>query len=489
MPNNGLPQNHTALICEFEANFDVETWKRGDIHIWPIIRIALMTEWLNSARDLRRSTSSNSWVRPPILIYARLKVMVHALPSLISLFSAGLKSIRLAQGRVGIFTNDISRERAGGSFYQRFFDTLVDLQLVDPAKSINFEHVSHGKYPPYRPRINITGAELLAMLFALVLNRLGFLSLSRSIPFVEIHEWCAARGLPCRSASSRSISCSYAAILILSRLYICVIHVFGLTSVIKVCWYGLDGMALALACRMARIPCIDLQHGLAGAGHHRAYCNWTKFPSAGYELMPSTFWCWSKLDEQSIRSCFDPHRIYVDTRVTGNLWASLAKRRGQSLWYQNLFCLDGVVQNWAGNGSNIILVSLQGKSLPSIICEALMLSPLNWNWAIRVHPKYATSLSVLRALEEAVQDYSNVDVKCSSASSLYPLLSVATAHVTEWSAVYYDAFCVGLKTVFVSPKSLQIFSGEIDSGNALYADQPEQLIWALHHIVANRVSA
>lgn len=477
--------DYSTLISEFEKDFDVENWKHSHIHLWPIIRIALTTEWLNSVGGGRGANSPQNRAKMLSAIYARLKAMASSLPSILSLFVLGFKPNRLAQGSVGIFTNDVSREEAGDSCYQRFFDTFIDLQVIDATKAINFEHISHGRYPPYRPRINITGAEFLAMWLGWALNKFGFLNLSSHVPFSEIFHWCALRGLPCYSASSERTSRRYASLIVLSKLYLWIIRAFKLTSAIKVCWYGIDGMALALACRRAEIPCIDLQHGVAGAGHHRAYSNWTKFPLIGYALMPTSFWCWSRLDEQSLRTCFDAHGVVVETRVIGNLWAKLAKKRGHSLWYKNLFCLNGKVKNWANNGSKIILVTLQGENLPVMIRDALKLSPANWHWAIRVHPMFASNLRVLESLEEATQRYSFVDVKCSSASSLYPLLSAVTVHVTEWSAVYYDADLFGVKTVFVSPKSLQIFGEVIDSGAALYADTPGKLIAALHKIVRN----
>jgi len=485
MPIDSQPQDYATVISEFENDFGVEDWKYGSIHIWPIIRIALTTEWLKAADDRRGPNSPRNRAKILSAIYVRLKAVAYSLPSVIPLFATGFNANRLAQGNVGIFTNDISREKAGGAYYQRFFDTLIDLQVIDATKALNFEHISHGKHPPFRPRINTTGAELLAILFGSVLNEFGFLSLSSCVPFSEITNWCVLRGLPCHSVTSKRIARAYASLLVLSRLYLWIIHAFKLTSAIKVCWYGLDGMALALACSRAEIPCIDLQHGVAGAGHHRAYSNWTKFPSTGYSLMPTSFWCWSRLDEQSLRACFDAHGINVDTKVIGNLWAKLAKKRGHSPWYKNLFCLDGKVKNWADNGSEVILVTLQGENLPVMIRDALMLSPANWHWAIRVHPRFATNLSVLKSLEEATQRYSFVDIKCSSASSLYPLLSAVKVHVTEWSAVYYDADLFGVKTVFVSPNSLQLFGEVIDSGAALYADTPEKLIAALRQIVRN----
>jgi hypothetical protein len=66
---------------------------------------------------------------------------------------------------------------------------------------------------------------------------------------------------------------------------------------------------------------------------------------------------------------------------------------------------------------------------------------------------------------------------------LYPLLLSSSVHVTGWSAVFFDAANVGVKTIFVSEIALQYFGDEIQLGKAQFASSASGLLEALHNLI------
>ena len=473
-------QTATDIVTKFEQDFNVESWRIDDLHVWPLMRISFAAELLElSSIENTNKKSARHWA---ISIKSSLSTFLaktrYALrPSSIASLVLALSCRNRPPVHTGCFTNDISREWTHKGFYQRFFDSLVDLRYINDLSSINFEYVSHGKTPSFRPFVDLSALYLIAKIKAAVMHYLRLRNVSHNIPFDNIYDWLESLNLPCSALRQQRLLKKYALLLEFRKLFLHLIRLYKLQRAIKVCWYSLDGMALAWACDDENIPCIDIQHGLAGSNNHRSYSRWTKFPQNGYKLMPSEFWVWSQQDAKAIQEWqvgLSPAPIL---KVIGNPWGKLAKDKSL---YPYLFPLPPKLKNWADTNCLIIVVSLQTSELPPTVLQAIELSPKYLKWAIRAHPNFSSDVNNLKHVVET----ENISYKEASMSPLYALLSVSSVHITGWSAVYYDALFCNLKTIFFSSRALQNFNDEISTGQALYADSGTELLRQINSLLS-----
>ena len=89
-------------------------------------------------------------------------------------------------------------------------------------------------------------------------------------------------------------------------------------------------MAFNLSCRRFGIPSIDIQHGVQG-DYNAGYGRWLRVPVAGYELLPSIFWCWSKDEADSIEKWSQKVQASHKAIVGGNLFLDLWRVSGSKL--------------------------------------------------------------------------------------------------------------------------------------------------------------
>ena len=450
------------LISEFEETFGVENWAVDGLHIWPAIRLPLITLW----EEQLDHPSSEFGVRK-VSLPERIKTELNNL-------WLALQATRLNQvpvryvAEVGVWAYDADRVVVGAMSYSIFADGLQDLEMGNGIGFLCVEHTAVRLTQGYRSNIDITLKNLGVRYAAYLKSRL-FPRIKLSFELDEPRKWCASRGLAFEILNSTTILQIYFSLQGMKNNYLHLINKYKLKACLKVCWYGLDGMALAWAAKLAGIPCYDLQHGLAGSCFHRAYCRWTRFPKNGYQIIPDGFWCWTEDDAKAIREWGDRQNPPIKVFIGGNVW--------MRLWIEEKFpkeLLLSFQSNCAflNNVGPKILFTLQVDKAPAILLDMLKCSPANWNWWIRCHPNQIMHISSIR---RSLAPYDNVEIMNTTLAPLPLLLKNADIHITEWSAVVHDAREFGLKSIVCHPSGEKYFQADIESGAVIYLTDPREI--------------
>ena len=475
-------------ILKFEENFNVDEWKILGLRIWPYIRISLSTAWVNKLNTIN---AEKTFLYKKSKYQSRLASIVRKVNSLKFYFSF---LIRFASAfnnssypvissstklTTGIFGFDVDRVHTDKGYYNRYSDSLIETGIIEEDKCIHFERCLLGSRTPFRPFVDITHYYWLSALLGWVLVPIFVLTVRLNPEISNAYAWCVSNSLDGSALKTRNIIFTYLTLRVQRELYKHLISKYRLNKVIKVGWYDVDGMALAWACNRAGIPFVDIQHGMAGANNHRAYSCWSKIPLAGYELLPSDYWCWSKVDADSIIDWY----IYLNTyksdkvRIIGIPFANYALTTS----FNELFSCDEEINfllSLTQKYRHTVIVSL-AEEIPQIIIEAIKGSHLDIFWLIRYHP---TLISKLDKIKSEIASLNNTEIYHSSTLPLYALLKICSCNITEWSATFFDASAMKVPTIFVSGMALTSFPEFLSSGEALFADSPVSLLSAIRNL-------
>jgi hypothetical protein len=460
------------LINEFEKTFEVEKWTVNGLHIWPSLRIPLVSAW-----EKVLYYKNEEFVKSKLTLVQKIKKEIYWFK--LALRAKKLKNIYSRHNAdIGIWSADIYRVYDGKHNYSRFSDAFYDLEsgsgLNVLSVNITMKMVSEGYYPG----VDITFEYLLARYYALVKSLFSFwwnVDVDLSGPL----KWCSSYGLPSVGLYKRNIYYHFCLLTALKKQSLKIINKYQLKACLKVCWYSPEGMALAWAAKEAKIPCYDLQHGIAGASNHMAYCGWECLPKGGYEIIPENFWCWTNEDARVINAWGKLQNPIVNTYVGGNIW--------QRLWYEdklpkNFFMSTIKNSEFLRDHRIKILFTMQTGNVPSILFELIEKSPVSWNWWIRCHPN---QLENMLSITESLKQFNNVDISNSSIAPLPLLLKHADVHITGWSAVVYDARDFGLLNIVYHPSAHRYFKKDIKMGDLIYSDDVCEIINIINNCKLN----
>jgi len=247
----------------------------------------------------------------------------------------------------------------------------------------------------------------------------------------------------------------------------------------QVSYYGVEGMAFALACHRAGIPVVELQHGVQG-GLHPAYAHLVVDAGARHPLLPDWFWVWSAWEQDVITSWASPtrHRVVVG----GNPWLA-AWQETPTPVMREAMARASSLQARAG-GRPIILVTLQpglraDEQLEPVRRLADRLGDGHVVW-IRLHP-------VMIAERESIRRaFGGVAVELDEPSDL-PLpavLPAADVHVTHSSSTVIDAVGFGVRSVLYSGYGAELFEPLVARGLAVASSDDEELATAVVNAAA-----
>ena len=245
-------------------------------------------------------------------------------------------------------------------------------------------------------------------------------------------------------------------------------------------YYNPVAMALCQAAHERGIPSVDVQHGVVR--RNPAYECWTAFPEGGYSLMPTRFWCWSEYDTQPVRdwpvAARDAHRSFVGGHPWMAFWQSssvLAERHREQ------------ARALRGGGLNI-LVSLSWTLKLSPLIEALLrASPRDWTWWIRLHPLMEGDLHAIESWCRTECSARTI-VDFATDLPLPVLLDQADVHLTHNSSVIQEATAMGLPTVAIDARALDMYASVFESGWARHAAEPAAIFAALLEQAAARTT-
>ena len=471
------PSEYMDLINEIEERFPVDEWIIGDIHVWPLIRIQFATK----LHCLGENMSLQPSITPSLS--SRIQTGKKKLKGLSSYGSAYIKdrahNDTLKENTdVVILSNTLYRSfSSNGAWYDIHCDPFIQklkkqgiaVKVLEntPGQRYLIPRFSNSIYiQPYLAINNLLSLFYYLNPFTLNSFLPGF---ENFLLFIE----------------NKNFKFSWLNTTFFSKqINLLEKHVSFFVRILKrlkprlgmvVCYYSLEGMAWCLACHKMKIPCFDIQHGVAGE-LHRAYGRWSCLPEKNYEMLPTGFWCWSEEDAEATRRSFPPgNNSFKHVIVGGNLWADLWKEN-KSPMTQSFNQEVSQLKKTAEKNVHILL-SMQSSEISSLQLQAIHNSPSTFTWWIRAHPSRLHEIENIKNIfgETGLQ----VEIEKPSTLPLFALLQHVDVHLTDWSTVVYDAKYFGVPSVLTHQTGEELFQKEIKQNWCKTAYTPDEIITAI----------
>ena len=172
------------LINEFEKTFQVEKWTVNNIHIWPAIRIPLLTAWEQSLY-YEDNNINNTKLDLPYRVLSELKQII------LAIFS--YKIIPKGIYKVGVWGLDVERVLIQGKYYSPYGDALRDLEFENELLCIDLtiKNTLSNHYPCADMTLGYFINRYLAKIYSIIKIRGGV-----EAPLKVAEQWCHERGLP-----------------------------------------------------------------------------------------------------------------------------------------------------------------------------------------------------------------------------------------------------------------------------------------------------
>ena len=235
------------------------------------------------------------------------------------------------------------------------------------------------------------------------------------------------------------------------------------------CYYDTAGYALNLSARRACIPCVDLQHGVAGV-LNPAYGQWSLIPATGYHFLPKWFWCWHKSDQQAINDWSQSVKQFHDS-LLGGYSCSHFKREYLSTMARDI--------KTRANSRKILLVSLQidltGNEDLSVLETLIREAGANqFFWLFRMHPRMKKIPSNFVRISHNLGSQ-NYDSEYSTALPLTELFSISDWHLTHSSATAIQAADFGLPSIIWSFAGKSYLQDQFCGNEAFFTNDPKKI--------------
>jgi len=446
------------LINEFEQTFRVENWKVNNLHIWPAIRIPLMTAWEQTLyyKDLDISRNkTTTYYR----VISDLKQLI------LGLLSKNNNTVKNYEA--GVWGLDVERLLIDGKYYSPYGDGLRDLEFKNEllCLDLTLKSVKVNHYPCADITLGYLSSRYIAKLYSMIKIR------TVKAPLSDAVLWCEERGLPSVGLTLSNLAYQYELLRLVKNYFVRIIQTYKMKICFKVCWYDHVGMALSWACKELTIPCYDLQHGIAGATISRAYSSWSSIPPEGYNLIPDGFWCWTDSDAKAIRSWGSKLSTPIKVFVGGNVW--------NRVWKDNKLSITPSLNNKVKSDNIKILFTLQpmwSSAVPDLLADLIKKSPIGWTWLIRCHPMNMENMSLIDCELKKINTNSIIDLVNTTKQLLPSVLMNVDIHITGWSAVVFDAKEFGIKSILCHPSAKILFEDTLKNDDALYIDDADDIV-------------
>ena len=244
----------------------------------------------------------------------------------------------------------------------------------------------------------------------------------------------------------------------------------GTALLLVTCWYDAPVvMPAVLAARQLGIPAVDIQHGFQDR-YHEAYGGWTKAPPQGYELMPDFFWCWSRDRCRESEDVNPGLRNAVRYFAGGDLWLN---HNTHALAHADRPLYERAARHCSPFARTILVCpcgnSLQHGVYPRLK-SAIDSSPGNWNWMIRLHPRDRSRQREIEALLGAAGLRQRLDLDFSNALSLYECISLCDVMVSDLSTCAQEGLAFGKPCVIIDSNGRDAYARPIAEGSMIYAE-------------------
>jgi hypothetical protein len=239
---------------------------------------------------------------------------------------------------------------------------------------------------------------------------------------------------------------------------------------------NIEKFGALMAARESKIKTIDIQHGIqeetSAYSQHPSHC------ADGAYLYPDVLWCWGKVTldalkkEQSMRAT--PWKTAIEG---GHPWKQLVRDQTSDIGVKKLLRRipkDRKIALYCHDPALINSPTVIGL-LPGEIYQAILDSPADVFWLLRLHPR---SLHLLADVDEFCHQHglTNVEFEFSSILPLERLMDVADVLITKYSVSALEALCAGLPVISHSWIGEATFESYRGHPLLAFADRPEVIV-------------
>ncbi len=466
-------------LAELEARFPVAQWSVRSLPIWPLLRV----RWALGEFTRRYAAGSVPGARDQAATWATRLVRGPARVMRAGRSDGMDASWRPARRDLLFLSDGVSYGQLGGHWIERFCEPIIraagerglSSRLLCPAYALRTPRATPSHFiQPLLDRANLRGA-LRARLPS------GAVHLPR---IAAASAWLREQGYNASAFEPRRVLSDATRLLALSEVHLRFLRRTRPRLAFVVSYYGIEGMAFVLACRRARVPLVDLQHGAPGK-LHPAYASLPNPPGGLHLLVPDRFWVWSDWERSIIDSWAQGtrHRALAG----GDPWMSVWEpRRGWEGVQDAMDRTDALAARAAGRP--VILIALQWGFDPGEQLEPMrrLIAAGQDRYAfwVRLHPAMVEQREQIRSRFAAAGRH---ELDEPTDLPLPALLTRATAHVTHSSSTTVEAAQFGVPTLLTASMGTDLYARQIEAGwAATQTGSPTGMLAALDRLLERR---
>lgn len=470
------------LIVTLESRYAVAEWCVQDVHVWPIIRLALAYH-LIVRTDLRSDNQVSEYRSDTARGKRALKTIVKSVFAYLRDFRSNAVNQDEHRDVLFVVCSSTRFFKIGTRWYNPYCDSFVTALQERNISSVVLETAADAIYrtPRYRPSVYIQLALFGRLVKALMRSNQGVLEATiANLPgyaalTADVEAAYPETGMVSLTEIARRISyCEE-----LTQYFERRLHRVQPSVVISEGYYAIDRMALYCACRRMGIRSIEVQHGVQGM-FHVAYSRWTRVPVDGYEMLPELFWVWSDDERKNIQEWAGgsprAHSAFVGGNPTLNVLPDARDAEAMRA------ILDRLRQ---GAGVNLLVTLQASFDIPEFLLEAVRDSPGSWRWWFRLHPQYEDTGPLIRAQIVRLGLSDRVIIDQTGELPMKFLLMIVNVHLTEFSSSVLEAEALGVPSILISERGRLYYSDQIARGTAIFAHDSAGVLQTIRRFMAD----
>lgn len=468
------------IINEVEDRFSVEKWISGGIHIWPYLRMKLNF-------DICRVYHTNKHRRKAFAHTRSTKFLGDITRFGIASLVDRHKNARPFSHVDAVLVSDgLSYAKLEGYWYEKFCDPLIEWLSNQSLSTFMISPLNEYRTPRYSPSLFIQPFLDVAKIRGRVASSQILVNDVLAVEYPLFIEYLNRQKLINYMPDIKDLRRQAMTLQGMADVFSRYLRELSPKLVFGVCYYGMEGMALNLACRKMGIPSIDLQHGVQG-DLHVAYGRWNRVPSEGYELLPSRFWVWSESEVATIERWNSSVARWHKPLLGGNLWMNewrwghneLIERHDKRIQY---------IKKQIPGMSHVLITLQSGLADEQVLGPILKVMSSRQRdifWWVRLHPCMLKEKATINRMIESNQ-ISFYDLDVATDFPLYALLRHMDLHVTHSSSTVIEAEYFDIPSVIISAYGAEFFADQIFSGVAVAAVAKHEIEDAFDRLLKNR---
>ncbi|WP_299702411.1 hypothetical protein [uncultured Pontibacter sp.] len=438
-----------------EKKFPVNDWKIDGVIIWPVIRVKLFFLFINLDGD----SASLKTKKKTNFFYSLRKFIISLIYYIYYVY------IKKSLADKMFCSASHFRHFEKGIYKNRYFNDLIDNQqdfLFLEYESTISKYEEKVDYPHKTLFIY----KITYFTHALKKIKLYFHKTDYNLfpSFEQFESELFEKFGGKLKISLREVEENIIYLLIIKGIYKKILVRNNINKVYVLSYYSRLVAPMCLAANEVGIECIDIQHGGQGKSHV-AYAKFSVVPKYGYQLLPQKFWCWDQGSADVINEWVSTQN-YHQVKVVGNPW------------------IEHCMKYYASHLSEkqkIILYTLQpidDEIIESYIIDAIIKTPEDYIWWLRLHPRQYKEKEKLLNLLRDNKIYNKVNVEQATALPLPAILTHVYIHISNFSGSILEASMLKKKSIILSELGVLNFPDVVKSeyGIVLLNKSSEELL-------------